>query len=120
MLPSFPKAQTLLNDEWNKRMFAAKSKVFPHHIHHPVLPIVEGKSSDFQREDRQVRPLRMEKHEVTVRHSIKDGKGMTLAMFYDKAKEAGEGLGKQMWEMLTGTIGEAVQETGNKLQIKKG
>ena len=57
MLPAFPKAQKILDDEWYKRMFTAKNKVFPTHIHPPVLAIIDGKTSDFQREDRQVKPL---------------------------------------------------------------
>lgn len=74
MLPSFPKCHKILNDEWAKRMFAAKNETFPLSLHPPVLPIVEGKRSDFQREDRTVKPLKIEKHQVTVQHSIKEEK----------------------------------------------
>ena len=45
---------------------------------------------------------------------------MTLETFAEKAREAGEALGKQMWEMLTGALSEAAQETGNELKIKRG
>ena len=120
MLPTFPISQNILDEEWKKRMLAAMAKVFPHHFHPPVLPIIEGKNADFQREDRQVRPLKMELHQVTVQHSIKDGKGMSLDVFNAKAIEAGEAMGKQMWEMLTGAIEEAAKETGNEMKIKKG
>ena len=101
-------------------MFAVKNKVFPLEIHPPVLQIVEGKTSDFQREDRAVKPLHISQHQVTVQHQIKDQKGMTIEMFYEKAKEAGEGVGKQMWEMLTGAVSEAAREAGNELKFKKG
>ena len=101
-------------------MFATKSKVFPLAVHPQVLPITEGKRSDFQREDGQLRPLTVEQHQVTVQHPVKDGKGMSLDSFFQMAKEAGEGLGKEMWKMLTSTVQEAAQETGNELKIKKG
>ena len=120
MLPSFPKAQTILDEEWTKRMFAAKARTFPHHVHPAVLPIVEGKSADFQRDDREVRPLKMKLHRVTARHKFQDGKGLTLESFDRKAKEVGDGLGKEMWKALTGTIEEAVKETGNELKVKRG
>jgi hypothetical protein len=120
MLPSFPKSQKILDEEWNKIMFSAKAKVFPTHIHPPVLPIIKGKESDFQRDDGQVKPLKMEHHKVTSQHSIKDGKGMALPEFKQKASEVGEALGKQMWGMLTGVVQEAAAETGNEVKIKKG
>jgi hypothetical protein len=120
MLPSFPKAQKILDDVWHKQMFAAKAAVFPHEIHPPVLPIAECKQADFQREDRQVKPLKMKQHQLTVRHEIKEGKGLSLKELNEKAKELGEGLGKQMWETLTGAIEEAAAETGNEIKIKKG
>ena len=101
-------------------MFAAKAKIFPAHVHPPVHPIIEGKDSDFQREGGQVKPLKIERHQVTAQHSIKDGKGMTLTAFNEKAIEVGEAFGKQMWEMVTTTIDEAVAETGNEVKIKKG
>jgi len=120
MLPTFPIAQKILDEEWTKRMFAAKAKTFPHHVHPAVLPIVEGKSADFQRDDREVRPLKMTLHQVTARHEFRDLKGLTLDMFDRKAKELGEGLGKEMWKTLTGAIEEAVKETGNELKVKRG
>lgn len=101
-------------------MFAAKDKVFPHHMHPPVQQIIEGKSSDFQREDRQIRPLEMKHHKVTAQIDTSSGKGLTLEIFDQKAKEVGEGLGKQMWKMVTGAISEAVAETGNEVSFKKG
>jgi hypothetical protein len=45
---------------------------------------------------------------------------MTFDDFFKKAEEAGEAMGKQMWELLTGVITEAVAETGNEVKIKKG
>jgi hypothetical protein len=120
MLPTLSKAQKILDKAWQKRLFEAKAHVFPHHLHPPVLPIVEGKSADFQREDRLVKPLKMKKRQITVRYKIHEGKGMTLRAFDEKAKEMGEGLGKQMWEALTGAINEAVAETGNEVKVKKG
>lgn len=45
---------------------------------------------------------------------------MTVEEFYGNAKEAGEGLGKEMWQMFTGSIAEAAEETGNKTTFKKG
>lgn len=120
MLPAFPKAQKILDDEWNKRMFAAKNKTFPAHIHPPVLAIIEGKTSDFQREDRQVKPLEMKLHRVTAQHSVADGKGMSLSVFDSKAKEVGEAMGKQFFESVFQVINEAVKETGNEVKFKKG
>jgi len=120
MLPALPKAQKILDNEWNKRMFAAKDKVFPTHIHPPVLAIIEGKTSDFQREDRQVKPLEMKLHSVTAQHSIADGKGMSLEVFDAKAKEVGEELGKQFFQSVFQVLDEAVKETGNEVKIKKG
>ncbi len=120
MLPAFPKAQKILDEEWNKRMLAAKSKVFPTHIHPPVLAIIEGKTSDFQREDRQVKPLKMKLHSITAQHSVADGKGMSLAVFDEKAKEVGEGMGKQMFQSVVEVIEETVKETGNEVKVKKG
>jgi hypothetical protein len=120
MLPTFPKAQKILDEAWNKRMFAVKNEVFPLHMHPPVQPIVEGKDGDFQRDDGQVKPLKIERHQVTTQYQFKDGKGMSLDDFYGKAKEVGEGLGKQMWQMMTGVVDEAVKETGNEIKIKKG
>jgi len=101
-------------------MFAAQNQTFPPSLHPPVLPIIEGKRSDFQREDRTVKPLNIKKHEVTVHHTFKEGKGMTIEEFYEKAREAGEGMGKQMWAVLIGAITEAAEETGNKATFKKG
>lgn len=101
-------------------MFAAKAKVFPTHIHPPVHPIIEGKTSDFQREDRQVKPLEMKHHSITVQHSIADGKGMSLETFDAKAKEVGEALGKQLYQSVLNAIDEAVKETGNEVKVKKG
>ena len=65
MLPKFPKAQKIADDEWKKRMFAAKGEVFPPHLHPPVLPIVEAKNADYQRADNQIRPLEIKRHQVT-------------------------------------------------------
>ncbi|SRR6266496_4979947 len=120
MLPSFPKSQRILDDEWNKRMLATKYKIFPLELHPPVLQIIEGKNSDFQREDRTVKRLNIERHEVTVKLNTEDGKGMTLELFYKKAKEAGEGMGRDMWKIHTDAIEEAVAETGNEVKITKG
>src|SRR6266496_4380051 len=116
MLPAFPKAQKILDDSFHRRMFAAKAEVLPHAIHPPVLPIVEGKNSDYQREDRKVRSLKIERHEATASFEHKDGKGMSLEIFEKKARELGEQLGKQMWDVLTGGIEEAVAETGNEVK----
>ena len=119
-MPAFPKAQKILDDEWNKRMFAAKNKTFPTHIHPPVLAIIEGKTSDFQREDRQVKRLEMKLHRVTAEHSVADGKGMSLSIFDSKAKEVGEAMGKQFFESVLQGVNEAVKETGNVVKFKKG
>jgi hypothetical protein len=120
MLPAFPKAQKILDETWNERMFFWKNRVFPLHLHPPVYPIIEGKTSDFQREDRKVKPLKMKKHSVKTSHKIEDGKGMTLQIFEEKAKEVGEGVGKQLFQAMVGVVEEAVQETGNEVKIKKG
>src|SRR6266478_693077 len=120
MLPSFPKSQKILDEEWQIRMFAAKAEVFPTAFHPPVHHIIEGRQTDFQREDRQVRPLEMKKHSFTTSHDIKDGKGMTLEIFELKAKELGEQFGKQMWQTLADATEKAVAETGNELKIKIG
>src|SRR6266487_4215922 len=120
MLPSFPKSQKILDDEWHKRMFAAKAEVFPHAVHPPVRQIIEGKRSDYQREDRKVKSLEMKRFRAETSHDIKEGKGMTLTMFDAKAKELGQEFGKNMWKVLIGGIEEAVAETGNELKYKKG
>jgi len=101
-------------------MFAAKAKVFPLHLHPQALQIVEGKRSDFQRDDGMIKPINIKRHSVTVQHQIKDGRGMTLEDFRKKAEEAGEALGRQMWENITAVVTEAVAETGNEVKVKKG
>ena len=120
MLPVFPSAQKILDGAFGKRIFAAKAQVFPHEVHPPVRPIIEGKRSDFQREDRQVKPLDVKRHQVKATFKTEDGKGMTREAFESKARELGEGLGKKMWEMMFQAVEEAVTETGNSLQIKGG
>jgi len=120
MLPTFPNAQKVLDDAFHKRMFAAKAEVFPHAIHPRVLQIMEGKKSNYQREDGKVQPLKVKRHKVTASFQHKEGKGMSLETFDEKAREVGEKLGKQMWNMLTGTIDEAVAETGNEVRINNG
>lgn len=45
---------------------------------------------------------------------------MTHEVFEAKARELGEGFGKQMWKMMFEAVDEAVAETGNSLQIKNG
>jgi len=120
MLPAFPKSQKILDEVWNNQMFDCKNAVFPLHRHPPVHHIIEGKKSDFQREDRKVKSFKMKRQSVTSSHSIADGKGMTLQTFNEKAKEVGESLGKQMWQMTTNAVDEAVKETGNSVNIKKG
>jgi hypothetical protein len=120
MLPTFPKSQKILSDEWNNRMFAAKAKIFPNHLHPAVLPIVEGKQADFERDDGKIKPLNMKRHSVSVRHQIKEGRGMTLDQFRKKADEAGEALGKDMWATISAAINEAAVEIGNEVKIKKG
>ena len=101
-------------------MFVAKGKIFPVHLHPPVLQIVEGKTSDFQRDDGIIKPLNIKRHSVQVEHRIEDGRGMTFDAFFKKAEETGEALGKEMWETITGAITESVAETGNEIKIKKG
>jgi hypothetical protein len=120
MLPTFPKAQKILDEAWNKQMFEWKNKVFPIHLHPPIHQILEGKTTDFQREDRQIRPLEMKRHSVETSHSIADGKGMTLHTFNEKAKEVGEAWGKKFFQTTLGVVEEAVKETGNEIKIKKG
>jgi hypothetical protein len=120
MLPTFPKAQKELDEAFNKQMFDWIHKVLPLHLHPPIHHIIEGKNSDFQREDRQIKPLKMERHSVEAKFSLETGKGMTLAILNEKAKEVGEGMGKQMFQSVIGAVDEAVQETGNKVTFKKG
>ena len=120
MLPAFPSAQKIANDEFQKRIFAAKAEIFPLDLHPPNHLIVEGKSSDYQRDDGVVKPVEMKRHEVSVMVDTKDGKGLTLDMFDQKARELGEGMGKQFWESITAAMDECVKETGNTLTIKKG
>ena len=103
-----------------KRMLSAKAEVFPEAVHPPVRPITEGKKSDFQREDREIRPLDPKLQKVSATFDTKEGKGMTLEIFEAKAKELGEALGKQMWSMMLGAVDEAVAETGNTVAIKDG
>ena len=120
MLPRFPKAQKLSDDKWQKAMFVAMHEVLPLEIHPPVHPIVEGKSSDFQREDRQIRPLTMKKHQAIAHFDTSSGRGATMESLTEKARELGRSMGKQKLEMLTAAINEAVAETGNEIKIKKG
>ena len=80
-------------------MFTAKGEVFPRTIHPPVLNIVEGKSSDFQRTDGQVRSIDMKRHSATISQEMKDGKGLSLDGFKEKAAELGRAMGKQMMQM---------------------
>jgi hypothetical protein len=120
MLPTFPKAQKELDEAFNKQMLEWKNKAFPLHLHPPIHHIVEGKKNDFQREDRQVRPMNIETHSVQATFSIESGKGMTLDIFNEKAKEVGEGIGKQLFQSVLGVVQEAVKETGNEVKIKKG
>jgi len=120
MLPRFPNAQKTIDDAWFKRIWAATHESFPLDIHPPVKPIIEGKRSDFQREDRQIRPLKIEKHQAKTHLDTSDGKGATLEVLFQKAGELGESMAKQKWEMITRAIDEAVTETGNEVKIKKG
>ena len=120
MLPSLPKSQKLVDEAFHKRMFAARSKVIPHAVHPPSRKIVEGKTTDYQCEDRQVKPLEMKLHQVKVEVDISDGKGMSLEELHAKADEIGESFGKQMWEMLHDAVSEAVAETGNEVTIRNG
>ena len=120
MLPRLPKSQKLIDEVFHKRMFAARNKVIPHAVHPPHRKIVEGKTTDYQREDREVKPLEMKLHRVELTVDISGGKGTTLDELYAKAHNVGESLGKQMWEMLNGAINEAVSETGNEVTITNG
>ena len=104
MLPTFPKGQKVLDEAWNKLMFQWKNKTFPLHLHPPIHQITEGKTSDFQREDRKIKPFKMQRKSVTASHSIEDGKGMTLQVFNEKAKEVGEALGRQLLESTLGAV----------------
>lgn len=120
MLPSFQKAQKLLNEQWLEKVLAAKAVAFPLALQPPVFSIAEGKRSDLQREDRKIEKFEMQRHSVTVTHSVEDGKGLTLEAFETKAREAGAELGKQMFNMLITKIDEAVLETGNEIKVKRG
>jgi len=120
MLPTFPESKTILKREWEKRFFAAKTKIFPVEIHPPVMELTEGKKSDYQTDERRIRPLKVKSHSVTARHSIKDGMGMTITEFDATAVDAGEKFGNQMWELMKGAFNDAVDETGNEIEIKKG
>lgn len=95
-------------------------RVFPLDVHPPVQPIIEGKRTDFQREDRQIRELRIQKHQAVTRFDTGSGKGATIEKMFQIADELGESMGKQKWKMITAAIDEAVAETGNELKIKKG
>ena len=120
MLPAFPASQKILTDAFMKRVLAARAQIIPPAIQPPVREIVEGKRSDFQREDRQIKPLDMKFQHVDATFDTTGGKGMTLEVFEGKAREIGEDLGKQMWELLFNAVNEAVKETGNILQIRGG
>ncbi len=120
MLPTFPKAQKVLDDAWRAQMWSARDKAFPQPFQPPVHPIIEGKKSDFQQEDRTIKPLKMKHHQISTTHNIKDDRGMTLGDFTKTAKEIGEGLGRRMSQSVFGAIEEAVREIGNVVHIKKG
>lgn len=100
-------------------MFAKKNNTFPLELHPQVLRIVEGKDTDFERDDGKIKSFKMKLHSVSVQHQIANDRGMTLEEFRKKADEAGEKLGKDMWESITATITEAVAETGNEVKVKK-
>ncbi len=120
MLPVFPKCKKLLDEEWSKHVFAAKAEVFPYDLHPPVLPIVEGKRSDYQRRDRKIVPLQMKLSSVSTSIDTSGGAGMTIEKFREKARELGEGLGKEMWKIVISAVDEAVTETGYTVKVKKG
>lgn len=120
MLPSFPIAQKILNAAFEKRVFSARARAIPREIHPPVRQIREGRRSDFQREDRKIKPLDVKEHIVRTAFEAMDGKGMTREAFDAKASELGEGLGRQMLELLLGAVREAVDETGNSLLLNDG
>jgi hypothetical protein len=120
MLPVFPKCRKILDDEWKKNLFAAKAEVFPYELHPPVLPVVEGKHSDYQRRDRKIVPLEMKRSEVSTSIDTSQGLGMTIETFREKARELGQGFGKQMWEMVIGAVEQAVAETGYQVKVRKG
>jgi hypothetical protein len=120
MLPTFPKAQKELDAAFHKEMLECKEKLFPLHFQPPIHHIVEGKTSDFQREDRQVKQMKMQKHSFEASFHAENGKGMTLATFHEKAKEIGDAIGKKMFQTVLGVVDEAVKETGNEVKIKRG
>lgn len=120
MLPTFPKSDKILNDEWHKQMFAAKDETFPLHMHPPVLHMVEGKTSDFQREDRKIEPTTMNHLQVQVEHKVEDDKGMTLEAYFAMAAKAGKDMGKKFWERTLQVVEAAVKETGNEVKISAG
>lgn len=120
MLPIFPKAQQILDDEWSKRMFAARTEVFPAAYHPPVRPIVEARSSDYQRDDGKINPLQLKRKTVSSQVDVSHGRGLTLELFDAKAKELGHAVGKQMFQGMLDAVNEAAKETGNTVAIKKG
>src|SRR4030095_6298744 len=119
MLPSFPKAQKILNAAYNSLILAARATVVPPHMHPRVRPLMEGKRSDCQREDRTIKELKPKLHKVEVTADA-TGKGMTREVFETMARELGEGAGREMWKHMLESIDEAVSETGNTLAIKHG
>lgn len=58
-----------------------------------------GSTATFSGKDRKVKPLNVKRQQVTTTFDAKDGKGMTREVFESKARETGEAMGKQMWEM---------------------
>ena len=103
-----------------ERVVAARTQVFPQAVQPSTRTIIEGKHSDYQREDRQVKSLDIKLHQVTATFDTKDEKGMTAEVFEEKAREIGAGMGKQMWDMLFDAVKMATNETGNTMEIKNG
>lgn len=120
MLPQFPRAQKITDEARNKAMFAAMHEVLPLAIHPPVQAIIEGKTSDFQREDRQIKPLKIKTHRAVAHLDTSSGNGTTIGILNEKARELGHSMAKQKWEMLTAAVDEAVAETGNEVKIRIG
>ena len=53
----------------------------------------------------------MKRHSATISQEMKDGKGLSLEGFKEKAAELGRAMRKQMMQTLLEGVDEAVKET---------
>lgn len=101
-------------------MWAAKAAALPPSVHPAIYAIVEGKVSDFERDDGQIRRTAMKRRQVQSSSKIEDDKGLSSEAFMKSAQEMGTALADEIFKTIVEGVEEAVKETGNEITIKKG